>query len=206
MHRVLRMRRPAAGAGPVYSLIETTVACGLMVVVLTGLAGMTTLATRMTENDRPPHHPPRPNTPSTRWSSCMELTYGDAQSNTTVFPSVTSGGTGLATGGNADPASPVVGYADYLDTDGNPLCTVANPARRPRRRRGITGVCGRCARRSRHGTSGCPASLPGQHETRFNSDRDRQDESPVARSKRNRAWSRSRPIARPDADPHATQT
>ena len=39
------------GAEAGVTLIETTVACGLMVVVLTGLAGMTTLATRMTENE-----------------------------------------------------------------------------------------------------------------------------------------------------------
>ena len=57
----------------------------------------------------------------------LELTYGDAQSNTTVFPSVNNGGTGLAVGGNSDPAAPVVNYADYLDQSGNVLCTVGTP-------------------------------------------------------------------------------
>ena len=65
--------------------------------------------------------------PWTRWSRLLELTYGDAQSNTTVFPSLNTGGTGLAVGGSSDPAAPVVGYADYLDQSGNVLCTVATP-------------------------------------------------------------------------------
>ena len=63
-----------------------------------------------------------------------ELAYGDAQSNTTVFPSLNTGGTGLggalAVGtsvGSSNPATPVVGYADYLDQSGNVLCTVATP-------------------------------------------------------------------------------
>jgi len=57
----------------------------------------------------------------------LELTYGDAQSNTTVFPSVNTGGTGLLQGGSSDPAAPAVGYTDYLDSSGNVLCTVASP-------------------------------------------------------------------------------
>jgi hypothetical protein len=64
----------------------------------------------------------------------LELTYGDAQSDTTVFPSVNTGGTGLggplavgASVGSSNPAAPVVGYADYLDQSGNVLCTVATP-------------------------------------------------------------------------------
>jgi hypothetical protein len=57
----------------------------------------------------------------------LELTYGDAQSNTTVFPSTNTAGTGLAVGGSSNPSAPVVGYADYLDKDGNPLCSVATP-------------------------------------------------------------------------------
>jgi hypothetical protein len=57
----------------------------------------------------------------------QELTYGDAQSNTTVFPSLNNGGTGLTVGGSSNPAAPVVGYTDYLDSNGNILCTVATP-------------------------------------------------------------------------------
>src|SRR5262249_54845302 len=52
---------------------------------------------------------------------------GDVQSNTTVFPSTTSGGTGMAIGGSSDPSAPVVGYTDYLDQNGNPLCSTGTP-------------------------------------------------------------------------------
>ena len=40
------------------------------------------------------------------WVFMQELTYGDTQSNTTVFPSVKNGGKGLTVGGSADPAAP----------------------------------------------------------------------------------------------------
>ena len=117
-------RRLAAEAG--VTLIETTVACGLMVVVLTGLAGMTTLATRMTENEG--HLTTRTAEYAVdKMEQLLELTYGDAQSNTTVFPSVNNGGTGLSLGGSVVPAAPVVDFADYLDQSGNILCTVASP-------------------------------------------------------------------------------
>jgi Flp pilus assembly pilin Flp len=141
------------------TLIETTVACALMVVVLAGVAAMTTLATKLTENEG--HLTTRTAEYAVdKMEQLQELTYGDAQSNTTVFPSVTSGGTGLATGGSADPSTPVVGYADYLDTDGNPLCTTANPctATPPTTwyYRRVWQVCSS----DTTSTTGCPASLP----------------------------------------------
>ena len=47
------------------------------------------------------------------------LAYGDSVTDTTVFPAVNSGGTGLTVGGSSDPTSPVTGYVDYLDASGN---------------------------------------------------------------------------------------
>ena len=108
------------------TLIETAVACGILLVVMAGLMGMTTLATTTTENQG--HLSARTAEYTVdKMEQLLQLTYGDAQSNTTLFPSTTSGGTGLAVGGSSDPAAPVVGYADYLDSSGNPLCTVATP-------------------------------------------------------------------------------
>jgi hypothetical protein len=52
----------------------------------------------------------------------LDLTYGDAQSDTTQFPTLNHGGTGLAAGGSASPATPVQNYADYLDASGKLLC------------------------------------------------------------------------------------
>ena len=51
----------------------------------------------------------------------LALAYGDTTSNTAVFPAASSGGTGLAIGGSADPAAPAAGYVDWLDGNGNLL-------------------------------------------------------------------------------------
>ena len=108
------------------TLIEVTVAAAILLVVMSGLMGMAALATTITENQG--HLGARTTEYAVdKMEQLQELTYGDAQSNTTVFPSVNNGGTGLALGGSVNPAAPVVGYTDYLDQNGNILCTVANP-------------------------------------------------------------------------------
>ena len=43
----------------------------------------------------------------------MALQYGDTTSDTTQFPTVSSGGTGLTNNGSVNTASPVTGYVDY---------------------------------------------------------------------------------------------
>ena len=96
------------------SLIEVTVASAILIVVMAGLMGMASVATSITENQG--HLGARTTEYSVdKMEQLLELTYGDAQSNTTVFPSVNNGGTGLAVGGNSDPATPAVNYTDYLD-------------------------------------------------------------------------------------------
>jgi hypothetical protein len=108
------------------SLIEVTVASAILIVVMAGLMGMASVATSITENQG--HLGARTTEYSVdKMEQLLELTYGDVQSNTTVFPSVNNGGRGLAVGGNSDPAAPVVDYADYLDQSGNVLCTVGTP-------------------------------------------------------------------------------
>ena len=108
------------------SLIEVTVACAILLVVMSGLMGMAQLATSTTENQG--HLGARTAEYAVdKMEQMLELTYGDAQSNTTVFPSVNTGGRGLIVGGSSDPATPVVGYTDYLDQSGNVLCSVATP-------------------------------------------------------------------------------
>jgi len=108
------------------TLIETTIALAMMIVVMAGLMGMASIATSTTENQG--HLSARTTEYAVdKMEQMLELTYGDAQSNTTVFPSLNSGGTGLAIGGSSDPAAPVVGYTDYLDVNGNILCSVATP-------------------------------------------------------------------------------
>ncbi len=108
------------------TLVETVIAMGILVVVATSLLGIASMATSMTENQG--HLSTRTTEYAVdKMEQLLELTYGDAQSDTTVFPSVTSGGTGLAAGGSSDPAAPVVGFADYLDQGGAVLCTTASP-------------------------------------------------------------------------------
>lgn len=108
------------------TLIETTIACAILIVGMAGLMGLSTMATSITENQG--HLGARTTEYAVdKMEQLLALTYGDAQSNTTLFPSTNSGGTGLAVGGSSNPAAPVVGYADYLDKDGNVLCTEASP-------------------------------------------------------------------------------
>ena len=108
------------------TLIEVTVASAILLVVMTGLMGMAALSTSITENQG--HLGARTTEYAVdKMEQLQELTYGDAQSNTTVFPSVNNGGTGLAVGGSFDPTAPVVGYTDYLDANGNILCSIATP-------------------------------------------------------------------------------
>lgn len=108
------------------TLIEVAVASAILLVVMAGLMGMAAMATSITENQG--HLSARTTEYAVdKMEQLQEMTYGDAQSNTTLFPSVNNGGTGLAVGGSSDPAAPVVGYSDYLDQNGNILCTVATP-------------------------------------------------------------------------------
>ena len=58
----------------------------------------------------------------------LALAFNDSTSNTTVIPTASTGGTGLAIGGSSDPASPSSGYMDYLDITGNILTTVGTTA------------------------------------------------------------------------------
>jgi hypothetical protein len=108
------------------SLIETVIACAILITIMISLMGLEMMATSMTENQG--HLSARTAEYAVdKMEQLLELTYGDAQSDTTVFPSVNSGGTGLAVGGSTSTAAPLVGYTDYLDQSGNVLCTTASP-------------------------------------------------------------------------------
>lgn len=108
------------------TLIEVSIAMAILLVVMAGLMGMAATATSITENQG--HLGARTTEYAVdKMEQLLEMTYGDAQSNTAVFPTVNTGGTGFAVGGSSDPAAPVVGYTDYLDQSGNVLCTVATP-------------------------------------------------------------------------------
>ncbi len=74
------------------TLIELVVACGILIVVIAGAIGAQAMATSMTENNG--HLGARTAEYAVdKMEQLLELTYGDAQSNTTVFPSINNGGT-----------------------------------------------------------------------------------------------------------------
>jgi hypothetical protein len=102
------------------TLIETAIACALLVTTMAGLASMTAVATMHTENQG--HLAARTTEyAQDKMEQLLALAYPDAVSNTVVFPAATSGGTGLALGGSSNPSAPAAGYVDWLGVDGSLL-------------------------------------------------------------------------------------
>jgi hypothetical protein len=102
------------------TLIETAIACGILLVALAGLMSIGSIATMHTENQG--HLAPRTTEyAQDKMEQLLALAYGDPASNTVVFPAVTFGGTGLAVGGSTDVTAPVNGYVDWLAQNGQLL-------------------------------------------------------------------------------------
>ena len=119
------LRRIASAEGT--TLIETTIACAILLVAMGGLLGMSTMATGLTENQG--HLAARTTEyAQDKMEQLLALKYGDTQSDTTVFPASNAGGSGLAVGGSLNTAAPAANYVDYLDQSGNLLVVVGNAA------------------------------------------------------------------------------
>jgi hypothetical protein len=102
------------------TLIETTIACGILLVVLAGLMSMGTLATMHTENQG--HLAPRTTEyAQDKMEQLLSLAYGNISSNTVLFPTAGAGGSGLAVGGSSNTAAPAANYVDWLAQDGSLL-------------------------------------------------------------------------------------
>jgi hypothetical protein len=113
-----RLRRLADEEGT--TLIETSIACGILLVTLAGLMSMGTIATMHTENQG--HLAPRTTEYSQdKMEQLLSLAYGNTSSNTVVFPTAIGGGSGLAIGGSANTAAPANNYVDWLGQDGSLL-------------------------------------------------------------------------------------
>ena len=118
-------RRLARQSG--IALVETLVALALLLVIVVGVMGMTMTAIATTENQG--HLAARTaEYAQDKMEQLLALTYGDITSDTTVFPSANSGGTGLKVGGSVDPTAPVSQYVDYLDPSGNLLASAGGAA------------------------------------------------------------------------------
>jgi Tfp pilus assembly protein PilV len=115
-------RKPDVRSQTGATLIETMIACAILLVVVVGLLSMITVATNHTENQG--HLVSRTTQyAQDKMEQLLALEHDDAQSDTTVYPVAAAGGTGLAVGGSADPAAPVALYVDYLDGSGNLLAS-----------------------------------------------------------------------------------
>jgi hypothetical protein len=120
MRTVLRRLLRRVGDEDGTTLIETSIACGILFVTLAGLMSMGTIATMHTENQG--HLAPRTTEyAQDKMEQLLALAYGDSTSDTIVFPAVNAGGSGLAVGGGTNTAAPVNLYVDWLSSDGSLL-------------------------------------------------------------------------------------
>ena len=109
------------------SLIETMVATALLLVVVGGLGSMGLVGMMTTENQG--HLAARTTEyAQDKMEQLLVLAWGDSVSDTRVFPAAATGGTGLAIGGSSNPATPVAGYADYLNKAGTLVAGVNGAA------------------------------------------------------------------------------
>ena len=130
-HRFAKRRRSESGL----TLLETVIALALLLIVSAGLLGLAALAMTTTENEG--HLLARTaEYAQDKMEQLLALKFCDYQSDTTILPTSTAGGQGLAgcpvplvssatgsggVGGSSNPSAPVVGYVDYLDNSGNLL-------------------------------------------------------------------------------------
>ena len=104
------------------TLVEVIVAVLIMGTIAAGLLSMAAVSLIQSENQG--HLAARTaEYAQDKMEQLLILSFGDDTSDTRVFPATPGGGVGIAAGGSANPAAPVVGYADYLDANGNLLAS-----------------------------------------------------------------------------------
>ena len=107
------------------SLIETVVA--LLILTIGVVAVMGVLSVAITQNWNQGDRSTRTTEyAQDKMEQLLALNFNDSASNTTVYPTASTGGTGLGgvmagstTVGGTDSASPVANYVDYIDSSGN---------------------------------------------------------------------------------------
>jgi len=119
--------QPSRGSERGLSLVEMVFAVLVVMVAAIGLLPLGAIATKTTENQG--HLMARcTEYAQDKLEQLMGLQFGDAVTDTRVFPAAPNGGTGLggnaplaATVGSDDPAAPVDQFVDYLNIDGDLL-------------------------------------------------------------------------------------
>jgi type II secretory pathway pseudopilin PulG len=100
------------------SLLEVVVAITILLVLSLGLLPLGVVAISTTENQG--HLVARATEyAQDKMEQLLALAYADSTTDTRVFPTAASGGTGLVSGGSSNANTPVAGYVDYLDVSGN---------------------------------------------------------------------------------------
>ncbi len=132
----VRNRNPLRNARKSQSgmaLIETVIALGILLVAVVGVMVLAIVAITTTENQG---HLQARNSEyaQDKMEQLLGLAFCDASTDTSVLPANPAGGSGLGgcpvplaspqtgtggVGGSSDPAAPVQGYVDYLDSTGN---------------------------------------------------------------------------------------
>ncbi len=124
------------------TLIETMIAVAIILICAAGVLGMAANAMKTTESQG--HLVARTAEYSQdKMEQLLALAFCDSTSNTTVVPTTSTGGSGLAgcaanicnvgssltgtsgVGGGTTPGSPVANYVDYLDSTGAPVASTA---------------------------------------------------------------------------------
>jgi hypothetical protein len=114
------MRKAVRPSDDGSSLVEVLVSAAIMMTLAAGLMAMAGVALTQSENQG--HLAARTaEYAQDKMEQLLVLAYGDTTSDTRQYPATSAGGTGLTIGGSVNPAAPVAGYVDYLDTKGNLL-------------------------------------------------------------------------------------
>src|SRR5712671_6224037 len=106
------------------TILEVVLACAILTVAAIGLLGPFSISISQNKNQgeiasRTSEYA------EDKIEQLLALNYTDTVSDSSQYPTASSGGTGLADGGGTNPASPVTGYVDYLDINGAPLGTTS---------------------------------------------------------------------------------
>lgn len=110
-----------------FTLLEVLIASMILAVVAMGILGLFSVA--VLRNTTAGDHGTRVTEyAQDKMEQLMALSFSDAASDTTTYPTAATGGHGLSSGGGLTSTSPVTGYVDYIKYDGTPSASNTNAA------------------------------------------------------------------------------